>query len=137
MENHFYHIRLSPLNVTIFITHVRRLRNGSYASGVCTLFIFKLKITAFFLQTNGTIVWRCHLGKPIFSSPYVSSCGILVGCVDSYLYCFDHSGTMVSAKGENCCTQELLSPSISSHGILVGCVDSSDACIVLITQDQW
>ena len=35
---------------------------------------------------------------------------------------------MVSAKGENCCTQELLSP-ISSHGILVGCVDSCLYCI--------
>ena len=32
MENHFYHIRLPPLNVTIFITHIRRLRNGSYAN---------------------------------------------------------------------------------------------------------
>ena len=30
MENHFYHIRLPLLDVTIFITHVRRLRNGSY-----------------------------------------------------------------------------------------------------------
>ena len=29
MENHFYHIRLPPLNVTICITHVR---NGSYAT---------------------------------------------------------------------------------------------------------
>ena len=117
--------------------HVRRLHDGSYANGIFTLFIFKLKSAAFFFQTNGTIVWRCHLGKPIFSSPSVSSHGILVGCVDSCLYCIDHSGTMVSAKGENCCTQELLSPSMSAHGILVGCVDSTVACIVLITQDQW
>ena len=27
---YFYHIKWSPLNVTIFITHVRILRNGSY-----------------------------------------------------------------------------------------------------------
>ena len=27
MENHFYHIKWPPLNVTIFITHVRNLRN--------------------------------------------------------------------------------------------------------------
>ena len=30
MENHFYNIT-APLSVTIFITHVRILRNGSYA----------------------------------------------------------------------------------------------------------
>ena len=33
MENHFYHIRWAPLSVTIFITHMRILRNGSYANG--------------------------------------------------------------------------------------------------------
>ena len=32
MENHFYHIKWPPLNVTIFITHVRSLRNGCYAN---------------------------------------------------------------------------------------------------------
>ena len=32
MENHFYHIKWPPLNVTIFITHVRNLRNGCYAN---------------------------------------------------------------------------------------------------------
>ena len=32
MENHFYHIKWPPLNVTIFITHVRNVRNGSYAN---------------------------------------------------------------------------------------------------------
>ena len=32
MENHFHHIRLPPLNVTIFITHVHNLRNGRYAN---------------------------------------------------------------------------------------------------------
>ena len=32
MENHFYRIRWPPLNVTIFITHVHNLRNGSYAN---------------------------------------------------------------------------------------------------------
>ena len=31
MENHFYHIRLAPLSVTIFMSHVHILRNGSYA----------------------------------------------------------------------------------------------------------
>ena len=29
MENYFYHIRWPPLNITIFITHVR---NASYAN---------------------------------------------------------------------------------------------------------
>ena len=28
MENHFYHIKWPPLNVPIFITHVRNVRNG-------------------------------------------------------------------------------------------------------------
>ena len=32
MKNHFYHIRWAPLSVTIFISHVRILRNGSYAN---------------------------------------------------------------------------------------------------------
>ena len=32
MENHFYNIKWSPLNVTIFIMHVRNLRNGWYAN---------------------------------------------------------------------------------------------------------
>ena len=30
MENHFYHIKLPPLNVTIRITHVRNLRYVCY-----------------------------------------------------------------------------------------------------------
>ena len=33
MQNHFYHIRLPTLNVTIFNTHMRNLRNDSYANG--------------------------------------------------------------------------------------------------------
>ena len=33
MENHFYHIKWPPLNVTIFIMHVRNLCNGCYANG--------------------------------------------------------------------------------------------------------
>ena len=33
MGNHFYHIRLPPLNVTIIIRHMRNLRNGCYANG--------------------------------------------------------------------------------------------------------
>ena len=32
MENHLYHIKWPPLNVTIFITHVRNARNGCYAN---------------------------------------------------------------------------------------------------------
>ena len=31
-DNHFYHIRWAPLSVTIFIMHMRILRNGSYAN---------------------------------------------------------------------------------------------------------
>ena len=34
MENHFYHIKWAPLSVIYFITHVRILRNGSYANAV-------------------------------------------------------------------------------------------------------
>ena len=34
MENHFYRIKRPPLNVTIFITHVRNLRNGCYANAL-------------------------------------------------------------------------------------------------------
>ena len=33
MKNHFYHSRWAPLSATIFITHVRILRNGSYVNG--------------------------------------------------------------------------------------------------------
>ena len=32
MENHSYHIKWPPLNSTVFITHVRNLRNGCYAN---------------------------------------------------------------------------------------------------------
>ena len=32
MENHFYHIRWSPVIVTIFIIHVHNLYNGCYAN---------------------------------------------------------------------------------------------------------
>ena len=32
MENHFNHIKWPPLNVTIFITHVRNLCNGCYTN---------------------------------------------------------------------------------------------------------
>ena len=38
MENHFNHIMLPPLIVTIFITHVRNLRNWCYANGLYALF---------------------------------------------------------------------------------------------------
>ena len=34
MENHFYHISWAPLIVTIFITHVRIVRNGNYAKDI-------------------------------------------------------------------------------------------------------
>ena len=33
METHFNHIKGPPLNVTIFITHLRNLCNGCYATG--------------------------------------------------------------------------------------------------------
>ena len=32
MENRFHHIKLPHLIVTIFITHVRNLRNGLYSN---------------------------------------------------------------------------------------------------------
>ena len=32
MENHFYHSKRLPFNVTFFITHMRNLRNGCYAN---------------------------------------------------------------------------------------------------------
>ena len=34
MENHFYHLRWAALNVTIFITHVRNLRNRCYVNDI-------------------------------------------------------------------------------------------------------
>ena len=34
MENHFYNMKWAPLNATIFITHVRILRNRSYANAL-------------------------------------------------------------------------------------------------------
>ena len=37
MENHFYHIKGPPLNVTIVIMHVRYLRNGCYANDLPTI----------------------------------------------------------------------------------------------------
>ena len=69
MENHFYHIKLSPLIVTIFITHVRNLHNGRYANDtfqmcnnkgqdqtvhmcmlVCNFIVHLQQSQAFFLQ---------------------------------------------------------------------------------------
>ena len=38
MEYHFYLIRWPPLIVTIFITYLRNLRNGSYANGLVRFF---------------------------------------------------------------------------------------------------
>ena len=35
MEHHIYHIRLAAFSVTIFITHVRKLRNWHYANVNC------------------------------------------------------------------------------------------------------
>ena len=32
IENHFYHIKWAPLNVTIFIPHLCNLSNGCYAN---------------------------------------------------------------------------------------------------------
>ena len=37
MENHFYHIRLHPLNVIFFITHVRNSVMGATPMGLCNL----------------------------------------------------------------------------------------------------
>ena len=37
MEIYFYHIKRPPLNVTIFITHVRLLCNGSYANDISAI----------------------------------------------------------------------------------------------------
>ena len=49
----------------------------------------------FCFQTSGVEVWRYNLEKPIFSSPSVSAYGVVVGCIDSYLYHFSHSGNLV------------------------------------------
>ena len=35
MEDHFYHIKWPPLNVTTFITYMRNLHNGRYANVLC------------------------------------------------------------------------------------------------------
>ena len=44
MENHFYHIKLPPLNVTIFIRHVHSLRNGCQANEYTNLFCWLISL---------------------------------------------------------------------------------------------
>ena len=39
MEITFYHIRWPPLNVAIFITHVRNMRNESSANEIADRFL--------------------------------------------------------------------------------------------------
>ena len=52
MENHFYHIRLAHLSVTIFVTDVRIQRNGRYANVVDL--VFGLNLAVYWLRLGCT-----------------------------------------------------------------------------------
>ena len=55
MGNHFYHIRWAPLSVTI-ITHMRILRNGSYANEASSYKRLALTLTELaYLATSVTL----------------------------------------------------------------------------------
>ena len=54
--NNFYHIKWPPLNVTIFITHVRRLRNVSYANAL--LFLSNATMGCLRDGCNDDIIWQ-------------------------------------------------------------------------------
>lgn len=41
---------------------------------------------------DGSIKWKEDFGKPVFTSPCVTSNGVVVGCVDGRLYALDHAG---------------------------------------------
>ena len=56
MENHFYHIKLPPLNFTIFITHVRNLCNGYYTNVVAQVIAHFI---SFFLIINFPMQAKC------------------------------------------------------------------------------
>ena len=49
MENHFYHIRWSPLIVTIFIIHVHNLYNWCYANVICL--VLKMWLCCLFIMS--------------------------------------------------------------------------------------
>lgn len=43
----------------------------------------------------GSMVWKHPCGKPLFSSPQCYQHYVCIGCVDSSLFCFIHSGAQV------------------------------------------
>ena len=56
-----------------------------------------VKLIVHFLrsQLTGTLMWKCILGKPLFSSPVVTKLGVIIGCVDGAVYCVSHLGQKV------------------------------------------
>ena len=53
-------------------------------------------------EDTGELMWRRSIGKPVFSSPVVTSTGnLVVAAVDSVIYCFDSNGQQVSRL--HCC----------------------------------
>ncbi|KAG1659675.1 Beta-alanine-activating enzyme [Nymphon striatum] len=77
-----------------------------------------------FNSLNGQIIWKRHIGQPLFSSPILTDNGICVGCVDKSIYFYDFSGVEVwsyktggSIYGSafiSCCS------SVDSEYVLIG-----------------
>ena len=91
--NHFYHIRWASLSVTIFITHVRIQRNGSYANAFYIFIPFFTKLCRCFdmvLETctcilyNQQIIWILFLDISVLQTTDVLTNGINV--VQNWLF---------------------------------------------------
>ena len=53
-------------------------------------------VSSFLMQETGQEMWSFQCPKPVFSSPVVTSEGVLVGCVNSVLYCLSYTGCQVT-----------------------------------------
>ena len=70
----------------------------------------------FIFQATGEIKWRTNLQKPVFASPYVNDGSLLVGCVDSRLYCVDTaSGVIVSSGFSLASVKTQLKPNVMCY----------------------
>ena len=65
------------------------------ANGRNRIHFVKLIVHLLHSQLLGTLMWRCTLGKPLFSSPVVTKLGVIIGCVDGAVYCVSHLGQKV------------------------------------------
>ncbi|XP_033107191.1 beta-alanine-activating enzyme-like [Anneissia japonica] len=78
---------------------------------------------------SGEIKWMYRIGKPIFSSPAVTKEGVMVGCVDNYLYHISSLNEMIwSFKTD---APIFSSPCLSSTNDLT-VFGSHDSCIYCI-----